>query len=294
MIDQLKSIAIFKETANTGNFRTAAKNLNLSPSVVSYHISQLEEMLGEDLLYRTTRKLSLTRAGEQLLDVANKSLSEMENIWQEISEKKSVPRGRLKIALPSLLAQSPLTKLLTEFNQEYPEVRLDLHYSDNRFNLVEEAFDFALRIGNLKDNNLIRKKLFSIKRILVCSNELLIKYPQTKKLEDLNKLPWICLSVLPQSRTLKMGAKTKKINFQGSIQVDDVVAMTEFCKAGAGVSSPPLFLMKEAIEKAEVTELFPRWKLDSVPVYGVWHQSKQQKPLLNLFKTYLAENSEDI
>ena len=109
MIDRLRQMAIFAKTIDHGSFRGAAKELHLSPSVVSHHISQLEEHLGVALIYRSTRKLTLTREGDRLLAATRTMLEAVENELQTLSAGANVPSGELRITAPSVLSKSSFT-----------------------------------------------------------------------------------------------------------------------------------------------------------------------------------------
>ncbi len=109
MFDELKAIAIFAKTMETGSFRGCAKALGLSPSVVSHHIAQLEQKLGLTLLYRSTRKMSLTAEGEQLYEASKKMLEAIEHGLDSILPAAEKPSGTLKVSMPSILVRSGLT-----------------------------------------------------------------------------------------------------------------------------------------------------------------------------------------
>ena len=132
MIDLLRQMAIFAKTIDHGSFRGAARELKLSPSVVSHHISQLEEHLGVALIYRSTRKLTLTREGERLLLAARNMLEAVESELLELSLSGKEPSGELRITLGSILSQSQLTDIIADFSMTYPRIKIVLDYSDMR------------------------------------------------------------------------------------------------------------------------------------------------------------------
>jgi DNA-binding transcriptional LysR family regulator len=115
MIDRLRQMAIFAKTIDHGSFRGAARELRLSPSVVSHHISQLEDNLGVALLYRSTRKLTLTREGEKLLAATQKMLEAVEGELLDLSVSARTPSGELRITIPSVLSQSGFTDQIAAF-----------------------------------------------------------------------------------------------------------------------------------------------------------------------------------
>jgi len=143
MIDRLRQMAIFAKTIDHGSFRAAAKELRLSPSVVSHHISQLEESLGVALLYRSTRKLSLTSEGERLLVAARNMLQAVETELVDLSSSANTPSGELRLTMPSVLSQSHFTDRIAAFSKAYPRITLSLDFSDTRRALIDDGFDLA-------------------------------------------------------------------------------------------------------------------------------------------------------
>ena len=172
MIDQLRQMAIFAKTIDHGSFRGAARDLRLSPSVVSHHISQLEEHLGVALIYRSTRKLSLTPQGETLLQAARKMLEAVESELLELSLSATEPSGELRLTLPSVLSQSHLTDLIAAFSMRYPRIRISLDFSDIRKDLMDGGLDIAIRMGFKRKNAGSSRKLFKVNRKIVASAQL--------------------------------------------------------------------------------------------------------------------------
>jgi len=161
MLDELRQIAIFAKTVDHGSFRAAAQALRLSPSVVSHHVGQLEKNLGTALLYRSTRKLSLTPDGERLLEAAHNMINAAETGLQLISQQSNEHSGVLRVTVPALFTQSFLTEQLAEFTLEYPKVHLTLDFSEFRRDLIADGFDLAIRAGDMKDSSLKSQLLFS-------------------------------------------------------------------------------------------------------------------------------------
>lgn len=154
MIDELRQIFIFAKTVDHGSFRAAAKALRLSPSVVSHHVGQLEQSLGTALLYRSTRKLSLTPDGERLLSAAHTMIEAVEAGVQDIANQTRHVSGILRLTVPAVLGQSDLTDQFARFAVAYPQVRIDIDYSDSRRDIIGDGYDVAIRIGDLEDSSL--------------------------------------------------------------------------------------------------------------------------------------------
>jgi DNA-binding transcriptional LysR family regulator len=288
MIDDLRGMAIFYKTVEMGSFRAAAKELQLSPSVISHHIAQLENRLGVTLLYRSTRNLSLTNEGKCFFEAARNMIHAAECGLNAIIPQSNQPAGEIKINMPAILARSQLMKSIAKFSDAYPKVKLTIRFSDRVQEMTKEGVDISIRIGNMKDSAFKSKKIFSIERKLVAapwliSNPSAIKDPA--KLENLN---WIDLQMLPPYRVVKnKDGKKIKIHFTPKIIVDSVDAACQLAIAGAGIASPPAFLADSEIKKGTLLELLPEWQLEPLGVYAIWQPNILKTSLTSLFKDYL-------
>lgn len=289
MFDELRAIAIFAKTMETGSFRGCAKALGLSPSVVSHHISQLEKKLGLTLIYRSTRKMSLTTEGKQLYEASKTMIKAIELGLDSILPSTENPSGVLKVTLASILVRSGLTDKISQFCQEFPNVKLHLNFTDQIVDLIEEGFDMGIRIGTLKENGLMAKKLFSFGRKLVCSPSFFEKQPKAKKPEDLITWRWIGIEMLPLSRRFKnSGGKSVIVNYCANLMCDSVDAACQLAIAGAGLCSPPDFLVEKDIKEGKLIEVLPQWQMEPLNVYAVWPQNLLKNNLAARFRNCLA------
>lgn len=271
MINDLRSIAVFAELARQGSFRRTASALGLSPSVVSYHISQLEKRLGCALVYRSTRKITLTHAGENLREHAQNMMTAAQQGLSEIGGNDRKPHGKLTLTLPSALTRSPLTARIGEFSRSFPEIALHILYSDRPHNLISEGIDLAIRAGNLPDSALKTRRIGQIERTLVCSPGYLNHHPTPKHPRDLANWNWIRLSMLPGRRTLFGPNKQPvTIEYTSRISVDNVEAMCQFSLQGLGLTTPPHYLVEEYLRNGELVEVLPGWRVAPIPLYALW------------------------
>lgn len=271
MIDELRALAVFAKTVESGSFRTAAKELMLSPSVVSHHISQLEARLGVTLLYRSTRQLSLTQEGESLFVAAKMMVQAAESGLNTITHRSPAPSGTLMITVPAVLTRSILVKDLAAFAQAFPKITLSITFSDLQQDLISERIDLAIRIGDLKSSTLKAKKLFDLKRKLIVAPSYMVNRMYPQKPQDLIDWDWIGLKMRPDQKILvHRTGKTCQINFQPRIILDSVEAVCQLAIAGLGLATPPSFLVEEAIQQGLLIEPLPAWGVESLAVYAVW------------------------
>lgn len=290
MINQLKQMAIFAKVCEAGSFRLAASQLGVSPSVISAQLSDLEKKLGVALLYRSTRKLSLTNEGRALyqdcramLDCAESGLSRLNQTVEHLS-------GELSITLPAVLNTSPLMKKIADFVKSHPQIKIHLHISDKRIHLIEQGIDVALRIGQLSDNcaSLKQRKLFAVERTLVCAPSLLKNYPMPHRPEDLSHFPWIGLRQLKYERSFyHRTEQVTHVKFTPQITVDDVSSTIELASRGVGLTTPAHYMIKHLIGQKKLIVLLPKWQLKPIPVYAVWSINSNRHNLNHYFVNYL-------
>ena len=158
-MDRLQSMAVFVRVAEQGSFSLAARQLGLSKSAASKHVTALEERLGVRLLNRTTRRLALTEVGAVYRDHCARVVAEAEEADLAASRHSLTPRGRLKVNAPMTFGFLHLGPLLPQFLTAYPAIQVELSLNDRIVDLLEEGFDLAVRIGRLADSSLIARRL---------------------------------------------------------------------------------------------------------------------------------------
>lgn len=291
MIDQLRQMAIFAKAIDHGSFRGAAKELRLSPSVVSHHISQLEESLGTALIYRSTRKLTLTREGERLLAAARKMLEAVEDELQDLSATADIPSGELRLTVPSVLSHSNITDRIAAFSLAYPRIQLSVDFSDTRRKLIDDGYDFAIRMGPKSKNSSTSRSLFSVSRKLIASTSYLESRSKAKEPKDI--LDWDWLSLAPVQnipvKFSKKNARTITIKPEPRMFTNDATALYRLALAGAGLAIVPEFLMEQDVEVQKVQHLLPAWELPSIEVFAVWPANAPKHGLIHLALNALSE-----
>jgi len=170
MLDRLTGMQVFVRVAALGGLSAAARSLNMSPTLATKHIAALEERLGVKLLHRSTRRLTLTEAGRRYLDGVEKILADVDEVEASAgagADRVEV-RGTLRINAPLSFGYLVLAPLMVEFSKLHPAISVDLGLNDRVVDLIEEGWDVALRIGQLKDTSMVARKLADC-RMVVCA-----------------------------------------------------------------------------------------------------------------------------
>lgn len=290
MLDQLKAMAVFRKVVQTGTFRAAARSLDLSPSVVSHHVAQLESRLGTPLLYRSTRRLSLTTDGHRLFEASSRMVEAAEAGLDAVRQSIEQPSGRLKVAVTGTVFESPpFISHLAAFARAHPKVDLALNFSDQKVELVGSDFDAAIRIGWLEDSRYKTRKLCELDLAIIASPDYLAGRPLPRRIEDLDGFDWIKLEQLSVSRQLTdASGEGAPVTPNIAIEVDSVAALRQMALEGLGATALPRFLVAEQIAAGRLIELEPRWPLMPVRAYLVWPNNVPDNSLTHRFVDFLV------
>ncbi|QIY78245.1 LysR family transcriptional regulator [Chromobacterium violaceum] len=290
MIDELRALAVFAKTTETGSFRAAARALGLAPSVVSHHVSQLESRLGVALLYRSTRRLSLTPDGQALYGHAQAMLQAAETGLNELAGRAAEPAGTLRLSLPAFFARGPLTTSLAAFSRCHPKVELELDYSDEKRDLIRDGIDLAIRIGELQDSALKSRRLFDMPRLLVAAPSLLDARGEPASPAELADWPWLGIRMRAKRKTLiDTAGRRHDFAIQPRITANSVDAACQLAIAGCGLATPPAFLVENELAAGQLRVVLPDCQVEALGVYAVWPANAARESLTLRLVRFLAE-----
>ncbi|MGZ2256032.1 LysR family transcriptional regulator [Roseobacter sp. A03A-229] len=289
MIDKLRSIAIFAAVVDQGTFRAAAKHLGLAPSRVSQTVSDLEKDLGVTLLYRSTRQMSLTQEGRILHDKAHDMLAAAEGGLDAINPAATEPIGKLRISAPAFVTQTDLMDRLAAFAKTHSKVSLDLHFTDERQDMIADGFDVAIRAGWLEDSAFLSRKITDAERLLVASPDYVASQPPAAEPGDLEAWRWIRFAMRPD-RTELMSSSGDLVTVLGQshVTVSSADALYEFAARGLGVSAIPEHLACRGFARGDLVHVLPDWSLKPLGIYAVWPDVSRRENLTMTFVRFLA------
>lgn len=272
MLDELRALAVFARVVEEGSIRGAGRALSLSPSVVSHHVKALEERVGVVLLYRSTRKLALTPAGERLAAEARAMVASAERGLDEARGLSAAPSGSLRVTMPAFLSETSLCRDLADFARAHPRVRLTVSFTELRHDLLKDGFDLALRMGRQEDSTHKTRRLGDMARALVAAPSLLETTRMPRAPKDLEALPFLHLGQRPPVLALKHRTRPEsaQLTYAPALTVDSAIALRALVLAGAGVSTLPEVLVRDDLARGRAVELLPSWRAASVAVYAVW------------------------
>lgn len=288
MLDQLRAMAVFAKTVETGSFRGCAKALGLSPSVVSHHVSQLEARLGVALLYRSTRRLALTSDGEKLFAAARTMVAAAEDGLDIIASRSRQPIGHLSVTAPAVLMSGPFVEDFAVFARQFAKVSLSIKFTDAPLDLIRDGMDVAIRMGFLKDSNLKSKKLSVVERKLIATAAYVAAKRPPLNPKDLVEWDWIRLnSRPPRAEFISHTGRRRQIEFMPRIIVDSAQSLLELARHGLGLVMVPTFIAESDLRQGTMVEVLPGWRLEAAGVYAVWPPNAPRSGLAMRFLAFL-------
>jgi len=267
-METLANLESFVRSAETGSFSAAARRLALTPAAVSRNVALLERNLGVRLFQRSTRKLTLTEAGERFLVEIGGSLDALQTAIASVSNDRSEPAGVLKVSMAPTIGITYVMPLLPAFLARYPMVRPDWHFENRQVDLIAEGYDAALGGGFDLAPGVVSRALAPAHLVAVASAAYMAGRVPPIDPGDLAKLDGI---VMRSRRTGRVRHRTMRDTVGGemparlseTIMVNDPAAMREAAILGLGVALLSVSDVLSSIERGELVRLLPRWYADA-------------------------------
>lgn len=291
-MESLDVMAIFARVVEAEGFSAAARELGLSKSAVSKQIARLEDRMGVRLLNRTTRRLSLTEAGETFYQGCRRVVAEAAAAQEAVGHLADRPRGRLAVSAPMSFGVRHLAPILPAFMARFPEVTVDLQLDDRRVDVVEEGFDVALRIGGLSGQSLVARRLAPLCRALVAAPSYLDAHGRLRTVDDLRGHQCLLYSYQESGATWRfaVGGGTREVRVQGRLRVNNGDALLAACVAGLGVALLPTFICAEALHDGRLEKALPSWRdIGDSAIYAVYPARRNLSPKVRVFVDFLSE-----
>ncbi|MDQ1211043.1 LysR family transcriptional regulator [Pantoea anthophila] len=292
---RLKDILPFVASVECGSFTAAAERLHVTGSAVSKSLSRLETRLGSRLLERTTRSLQLTDAGSAYYQTCLRVLEDLAEAEAVLAAQRTIPSGRLRLAVPNTYGRLHVMPLLMPFCQQHPELALSLSLSDRFVDLFEEGVDVAVRIGGGPDlpaslgwRNMGREKMQFCASPAYLAREgrpedeaALLNHPAIlyERVDGSTK-PWLFTTQDGQ-------AHWREVPWR--LAVGDVDAQLQAVIAGLGVAQMPSWLIQRAVDAGELDIILPELQPDGLTLSVVWPRRKQFLPKVDALLSALNE-----
>lgn len=280
----------FLAVVETQSFSKAADQLNLSRARISQIITRLEKEMGVQLLYRSTRSLSLSPAGDTFYQLARQGINQLEFAVQSAKNAHASLSGQIRInAVGGFFGEQILAPLLIEFMKAHPKIDIDLSFSSSQVNVIEAQYDLVVRMGALSNSNLIGRKLTSYSNHLVASPDYLKSIAAIHNPKDLIEHCLINGSVKRWLFTHKTTKEKYELPVHSKLTCSNGHVAKLAALKGAGITRQPAYYVKQEIESGQLVEVLPTWQLSSSDVSILHPQSRNISLRVKAIMQYLVE-----
>lgn len=267
----LARLRIYVAVAEAGSFTAAAERLSLTKSAVSQGVAALERELGAQLLQRSTRRLSITPAGEDFLQDCRALLAHAGEVVQRAQARQGELSGLLRVT-SSMDAAVFVAPLIAEYAARHPRMRVEYLPTDELVDLVKENIDLSLRITGVRDSSLRATGLADLEIWCVASPAYLARHGTPQRVEDIGEHEWIAFTRLPSPWSLRfqVGERVVNVRARGRVSTSMSSAGRALAIAGAGIFGAPDFTLRADVDAGRLVRLFPDARLPSISLYAAW------------------------
>ncbi|MEM8700133.1 MAG: LysR family transcriptional regulator, partial [Pseudomonadota bacterium] len=268
-MDRFEDMRCFLQVVETQSVTRAAEVMGLAPSAVSRRLKELERRLGATLMTRTTRRMSLTEAGQIFASRAERVLADLEEAEAEVSDAAHLLNGTLRVACPLSFGVAHMTPIVAEFMEAHPDLLVELDLSDRHVDLVAEGLDLAIRIGRLEDSSLMARKVADVALKVVASPAFLKANGLPETPEDMAGWPALCYV---GSARMDTWSYTAPDGSQGSQAMDVRMranngnVLRDAAIRGLGVAIQPCFIIYKAVARGDLQVVLPEFTWPSVTI----------------------------
>lgn len=288
-MDKLTGMLAFVKTADLGSFAAAGRALEISASAVGKSVARLEDELGVRLLQRSTRSIRLTAEGQQFHERCRHILDELEDAHAMLSHASEAPRGRLRVSAP-IVGHHFLLPVIPQFVARYPDVELDLHFTDRSVDLIEEGIDVAIRSGELPDSRLVSRPLQAFRLLLCASPEYLARHGEPARMADLSAHSAVRFRHPNTGKLLDWPMLDGgQVHPKTVLAFNNMEAVLGACVQGLGIACMPDFLARDALASGRLQIVLERQAFVEGQFRAIWNSRRHLAPKTRAFIDHLGE-----
>ncbi|WP_339528397.1 LysR family transcriptional regulator [Pseudomonas mucidolens] len=289
-MDSLGSISVFVQVADTRSFTQAGRLLGVSSSAIGKSIARIEERLGVRLFHRSTRSITLTAEGALFLERCRRILAEVEAAEQELTDAATTPRGKLRISLPQV--RGLLMPVLTEFMRTYPDIELDVDFSDRMVDVIDEGFDAVVRTGKPEDSRLMARLLGNYRLVLVGSTDYFARCGTPQRPADLSQHACLrhrfCATGKLEAWPLRYLPEEPAPVLRAPLVSTTIESLNHVVHEGLGIACLPDFMVREAVERGRLLRVLDDYLEHSASFWLLWPSSRHASAKLRVFIDHMS------
>jgi DNA-binding transcriptional LysR family regulator len=290
-MDRLDAMHLFVRVAETGSFSGVAQQLGVARSVVTRQIAALEAHLGVKLMARSTRRLALTASGTAYLEKCRVILNLVEVAEADVAEERATPRGRIRVSVPLSFGLKRVAPLLLDFLRRYPEVGLDMDYSDRRANLIEEGIDLSIRIARRLEAGDVARRIGSGRMLVVAAPDYLARHGRPQHPAELAHHE--CLGYTAGNGSLAwqflVDGQIESFPVRSRISANNGDVLTEAAAQGLGITCQPDFIADIFIAAGRVEAILADFPLPELGIYAVLPSNRHIPHRVRVLMDFLGE-----
>lgn len=279
-------IEAFVEVVRRGSFAHAARHLGVSSSHVSRLVARLETQLGTQLLYRTTRRLTLTDAGQVYFEHCGQLFDGFQEALAAISDFQQSPTGVLKLTCATTFGERFIAPLVNDFLDRHPQLSVQLDFTNRRVDIVDEGFDVAIRTGALPDSSLIARKLCARREYVVGSAGYFQRHARPHTLGELGRHN--CLRGSASQWSFDVDGQHRHLKVQGNWQGNSGVALLDAARKGLGLVQLPDYYVKADLESGALVSVLDQYACTHTAVWVVYPRHRHLSPKVRQFVDFLV------
>lgn len=290
-MEDLQRMAVFARVVEDKTFSAAAAHLGLSKSMVSKQVARLERSVGERLLNRTTRALSLTEAGEVLYAHCARIVEELEEAKLAVGRLHSAPRGLLRMSVPVAFGRLHMAPAIAAFLTRYPDMKIDMATTDRFVDLADEGYDVVVRITDQAAPNLVARKLAPVNRKLVATPEYFARRGVPRVPADLETHNCLTYTHFNPRDPWRLHGPEGDISVRatGNLRINDDDALAEAVRGGLGVALLPTFIIGNDLQSGRLQSALSEHIPVERHIYAVYLENRQLSAKVRAFIDFLLE-----
>lgn len=293
-MDRLDSERMFVAVLDTGSFSAAAQRLGTSSGQASKLISKLEAALGVQLIKRTTRALSPTEVGYAYYERIKGLLQDFDALDASVRNVSGAPSGRIRLTAPMSFGTLQLTPVLLEFTKAFPDIQMDVSFSDRIVNLVDEGFDIGVRIGKPLDSTLIARRLCAARVVLVASPTYIQEEGAPEHPRDLSRHNCIVDTNFREPFVWRFApssnGEVQSVSIAGRLQFSNGEACLKAASSGLGIAQVPTFIAGPSVRDGQVQQLLAEFEDRPLGIYAVYPPARHLAIKVRALVDYLADS----
>jgi LysR family transcriptional regulator for bpeEF and oprC len=292
-MDQLQAMRVFARVAEHGSFARAASTLDLSRAMASSYVAQLEKHLGTRLLHRTTRKVTVSPQGAVYLEHCQRILAELAAADDQLRLARDRPQGKLRVDVPVAFGKYLLLPAIPQFTQRYPDVSLEVRFNDRYADLQAEGVDVAVRVGRVRNPELIARRICASRIVTCASPKYLAQAGVPRTPEELRKYRLVGHlrgeSARPAEWQFRQGSGVRSLRLPLALSFNTVEALSISALEGQGIVQQLDLLVSGYLAEGRLVELLREYSCEGPPLSVIYPRATQHLAKVRVFAEFAAD-----